>query len=186
MLFLMAAPTFANDIYIAQIGDNLDLDIVQDGSNNVIGTSTTDVTLDGDDMTFSITQQGDSNTIAAVIKGNNYTGTWSFVGNSNTVDMLCDSISGTSCETVTANITTNGSNNDFTIYTGESADAQGLVANFTIDGDGNTVTSIVNVLPDAAVLAELSLTNVSATLVPSTFDVTVLPSPSIVKFATNP
>tara|TARA_B110000977_G_scaffold53998_1_gene73505 strand:- start:1311 stop:2006 length:696 start_codon:yes stop_codon:yes gene_type:complete len=171
MLFLMAAPTFANDIYIAQIGDNLDLDIVQDGSNNVIGTSTTDVTLDGDDMTFSITQQGDSNTIAAVIKGNNYTGTWSFVGNSNTVDMLCDSISGTSCETVTANITTNGSNNDFTIYTGESADAQGLVANFTIDGDGNTVTS--NVDGTSVALTLVSDNSASAAASGNTFTIDI-------------
>ena len=121
---LITVPSFANDIYIAQVGDNLDLDIVQDGSNNVIGTSQTDVTLDGDDMTFSITQQGDSNSIAAVIKGNTYTGTWSFIGNSNTVAMTCDQTSGVNCETVTTNITTNGDSNAFTIYAGETADAQ--------------------------------------------------------------
>jgi len=51
-------PALANDIYIEQVGDTLDLDITQDGANNVIGTSTTDVNLDGDDMTFSITQTG--------------------------------------------------------------------------------------------------------------------------------
>lgn len=141
---LIAGPSLANDIYIAQIGDNLDLDIVQDGSNNVIGTSTTDVTLNGDDMTFSITQQGDSNSIAAVIKGNTYTGTWSFIGNNNTVDMTCDQTSGTNCENVTANITVNGDTNAFTIYAGENDDAQDLVANFTIDGDGNTITSNID------------------------------------------
>ena len=141
---LITVPSFANDIYITQVGDNLDLDIVQDGSNNVIGTSQTDVTLDGDDMTFSITQQGDSNSIAAVIKGNTYTGTWSFIGNSNTVAMTCDQTSGTNCENVTANITTNGDTNAFVIYLGESADAQDLVANFTVDGDGNTITSNID------------------------------------------
>ena len=141
---LIAVPSYANDIYITQVGDNLDLDIVQDGSNNVIGTATTDVTLDGDDMTFSITQQGDSNTIAAVIKGNTYTGTWSFIGDSNSVTMTCDQTSGVNCETVTTNITTNGDSNAFTIYAGESADAQDLVANFTIDGDGNTITSNID------------------------------------------
>jgi hypothetical protein len=141
---LITVPSFANDIYITQVGDNLDLDIIQDGSNNVLGTSQTDVTLDGDDMTFSITQQGDSNSIAAVIKGNTYTGTWSFIGNSNTVAMTCDQTSGTNCENVTANITTNGDTNAFAIYLGESADAQDLVANFTIDGDGNTITSNID------------------------------------------
>ena len=49
-------PAIANDIYIEQVGDTLDLDITQDGANNVIGTSSADVNLDGDDMTFSITQ----------------------------------------------------------------------------------------------------------------------------------
>lgn len=144
LLFVFSVPTFANDIYISQIGDNLDLDIVQDGSNNVIGTSQTDVTLDGDDMTFSITQQGDSNTISAIIKGNTYTGTWSFIGNSNSVSLLCDSTSGTNCESVTANITTTGDSNAFVITAGENADAEDLIANFTIDGDGNTVNTDVD------------------------------------------
>ena len=66
----------ANDIYISQVGDTLDLDIVQDGQNNVIGTSTQAVILGAtgtaaDTMTFSITQTGDTNTIAAQIQGNN-------------------------------------------------------------------------------------------------------------------
>jgi len=91
LLFLMATigNSYANDIYIDQVGDSLDLDIVQDGTGNVIGTSTTDVTLEGANMTFSITQTGNSNTIAAVIKGTTYTGTWAFTGDSNTVDLLC-------------------------------------------------------------------------------------------------
>ena len=69
-------PVMANDIYIEQVGDTLDLDITQDGQDNVIGTSTTDVNLDGDTMTFAITQTGSYNTIAADIQGNTYTGTW--------------------------------------------------------------------------------------------------------------
>ena len=51
------------------MGDTLDLDITQDGTDNVIGTSTTDVNLDGDPMTFPITQTGDMNTIVADIQG---------------------------------------------------------------------------------------------------------------------
>ena len=57
----------ANEIYIEQIGDNLDLDITQDGQNNEFGDSTTDALLDGDDMTFAITQTGNTNTIDAKI-----------------------------------------------------------------------------------------------------------------------
>jgi len=135
--------TFGNEIYIQQVGDSLDLDIVQAGSGNRIGniTGTTPVTLNGDDMTFSITQTGDSNAIDATIYGNNYTGTWSFTGDSNTVDLLCSSTDSTTCETVTLNITTNGDSNDFTIKIGEVADADNVIANFTIDGDGNVITA---------------------------------------------
>ena len=106
--FIIATPALANDIYIEQVGDSLDLDITQDGQNNVIGTSTTDVNLDGDSMTFSITQTGDLNTIVADIQGTSYTGTWAFTGDSNAVDLSCDSTSGTNCENVTLNIATVG------------------------------------------------------------------------------
>ena len=55
MLFFLS-PAYANDIYIQQSGDNLDLDITQDGQNNVAGTSLTGIALDGNTMTFSINQ----------------------------------------------------------------------------------------------------------------------------------
>jgi hypothetical protein len=46
--WLLITPALANDIYIQQSGDNLDLDITQDGQNNVVGTSSTAVSLTGD------------------------------------------------------------------------------------------------------------------------------------------
>ena len=47
--FLFVATTaLANEIYITQVGDNLDLDIVQDGTDNKIGNSTTDFTINGE------------------------------------------------------------------------------------------------------------------------------------------
>ena len=36
-----AMPAYSNDIYITQSGAGLNLDIIQDGQNNVAGTSTT-------------------------------------------------------------------------------------------------------------------------------------------------
>lgn len=98
---LYTIPVYANEIYITQSGDDLDLDIVQDGQDNKIGDSTTDMTLQGDTMTFDITQTGNFNEIDAVIKGNTYTGTWVFTGDTNTVDLTCDTASGVNCETVT-------------------------------------------------------------------------------------
>mgnify|MGYP003670103745 FL=1 len=84
MLALMTGTaSFANDIYITQSGDNLDLDITQDGQDNEFGDSSADAQLTGDSMTFSITQIGTQNTIDAIIEGNNYTGTWVFTGDYN-------------------------------------------------------------------------------------------------------
>lgn len=143
MLFFLS-PAYANDIYIQQSGDNLDLDITQDGQNNVVGTSSTDVTLAGDDMTFAITQTGNTNTIAAVIKGDTYTGTWAFTGNTNSVDLLCSSAATGKCDTVTLNITTTGDDNDYTIRIGESADSDNAVVNFTVTGDNNILTPTIN------------------------------------------
>lgn len=139
----VASTAIGNEIYISQIGDNLDLDIIQAGNGNRVGdiAGTTPITLNGDNMTFSITQTGDSNTIDAIINGNTYTGTWMFTGNSNTVDLTCSSLDTTTCETVTLDITTNGNSNAFNIYIGEVASADSLIAAFTVDGDGNVITA---------------------------------------------
>src|SRR6056300_1249965 len=134
----------ANDIYIEQVGDTLDLDITQDGQDNVIGTSSTDVNLNGDTMTFAITQTGSFNTIAADIQGNTYTGTWAFTGDSNAVDLSCDSTTGTNCENITLNITTTGDSNTFDFNVGDVSDADGSTISFTVTGDGNVIESDVD------------------------------------------
>tara|TARA_Y100001937_G_C7088080_1_gene316344 strand:- start:597 stop:1313 length:717 start_codon:yes stop_codon:yes gene_type:complete len=146
LLFMMAiiGNSYANDIYIDQVGDTLDLDIVQDGTNNVIGTSTTDVTLEGANMTFSITQTGNSNTIAAVIKGTTYTGTWAFTGNSNTVDLKCSSNSTGNCDTVTLNVSATGDSNTFDFDIGESASADNSTVSFTLTGDKTDVVAAID------------------------------------------
>lgn len=148
MLFSASIAT-ANEIYIEQVGDTLDLDITQDGQDNKVGTSSQDVVLgstgnDSDTMTFNITQTGDSNAITAQILGTTYTGTWSFTGDSNTVDLLCSSAAAGNCETVTLNITAVGDSQDYTINVGESADADNLVANFTVTDDGTVITTDVD------------------------------------------
>jgi len=147
MTVLLATPALANDIYITQVGDSLDLDITQDGQNNQFGDSTTGVTLTGDSMVFSITQTGDTNDIAAIINGDSYTGTWSFTGNTNVVDMKCDSL-GTAgagnCESVQLDITTTGDDNTFKFYIGENADAGSSTVAFTVTGDDNVVDADVD------------------------------------------
>jgi hypothetical protein len=144
LLILLATSSLANEIYIQQVGDSLDLDITQTGDNNMIGTSTTDVTLNGDDMTFAITQVGNSNTIVATIKGDTYTGTWDFLGNNNDVTLLCSSASAGSCDTVTLNIDVTGDYNVFTFNIGETGDASGSTVEFTVTGDGQVFNTTID------------------------------------------
>jgi|TARA_R110002074_G_scaffold114847_2_gene245516 hypothetical protein len=161
----IATLAYANEIYIEQVGDRLDLDITQDGQNNEFGDSVADAVLTGDDMAFNVTQTGDTNKIDATIKGNNYTGTWVFTGNSNDVELTCSTTSGTNCENVRLDITTVGSNNIFDVFIGETADAQNLIAAFTITGDGSVIQAEVNGSnADITVTMNNSSTTSSATL----------------------
>ena len=136
-LLLIPSMSLANEIYITQSGDSLDLDILQDGQNNTIGTSSQDAVFTGDDMVFNIVQQGDTNSITAIIKGNTYSADWDFIGSSNSIDLLCDSAAAGNCETVTLDISNNASSNTYKIYIGEVADAGSLVADFTVTSDNN-------------------------------------------------
>lgn len=163
---LMAIPTswiLSNDIYIDQVGDSLDLDIVQDGTGNVIGTSTTDVTLEGANMTFSITQTGNSNTIAAVIKGATYNGTWQFSGDSNAVDLLCSATSTGDCDTVTLNITTTGDSNTFDFDIGEVTTADNSTVAFTLTGDNSVINADVDGVSAAVTVTSDNSTSLATT-----------------------
>ena len=137
IVLLWSNVAFANEIYIEQVGDTLDLDITQDGTDNEFGDGTADAILTGDDMTFAITQTGNTNKIDATIKGNDYTGTWVFTGSNNEVDLTCAKAGGTNWEDVTVNITTTGDDNTYDIFIGENADAEDLTASFTVTGDNN-------------------------------------------------
>ena len=62
-IVLISSSSFANDIYVNQIGDDLNLDIVQDGQNNQVEHlhGSGDAYLGGDDKTANLNQTGNSN-----------------------------------------------------------------------------------------------------------------------------
>ena len=136
----------ANDIYIQQIGtgNGLDLSVTQDGVNNVMGTSSAKVILSGANHTWTVSQVGGANVIAAQIRGNTYTGTWAITGNSNNILFKCASGVTSKCETATGNITINGNSSDIDILIGESADAATATLNLTIDGDANVFNADID------------------------------------------
>ena len=73
---MMVVPTtaYSNEIYLSQIGDDLDLDIVQDGENNQVKPISITSKLDGDDLTLSIDQNGDNHLLEGSVDGNRNTG----------------------------------------------------------------------------------------------------------------
>ena len=157
--WLIITPAVANDIYIQQSGDNLDLDITQDGQNNVAGNSTTAMSLTGDNMTFSISQVGDSNVIEATINGATYTGNINLTGGLNTVDLDCAS---GNCDTVSMSIDVTGDSADVTVNLGSTADASDYVGTIDITSAATeTFTLTVNA---AAADADIDITNSSGTV----------------------
>ena len=113
VMFMVTTPLFANDIYVTQSGASLTLDVLQDGENNTVGNSTTASTSAGATTILNIDQIGDSNVITYQIAGATYTGVINLVGNSNNVDLNCDTGgSNSSCGTANAVINFTGSSND--------------------------------------------------------------------------
>ena len=152
--WLLITPAVANDIYIQQSGDNLDLDITQDGQNNVAGNSTTAMSLTGNNMTFSISQVGDSNVIEATINGATYTGNINLTGGLNTVDLDCAS---GNCDTVSMSIDVTGDSADVTVNLGSTADASDYTGTIDITSAATeTFTLTVNA---AAADADIDITN---------------------------
>ena len=147
MFLMMTTWSYANDIYVTQSGNALDLDITQDGENNTIGQGGLNSTSTGATTVLNIDQVGDSNVIKYQINGANYTGVINLAGNSNDVDLNCDSANGnSSCGTVNAVINMTGSSNDIDLDIGETASA--AEADVDIVGqsgsDSNTIAATVD------------------------------------------
>ena len=147
MFLLMTTLSYSNDIYVTQSGNALDLDITQDGENNTVGSSTTASTSAGVTTILNIDQVGDSNVITYQIAGATYTGVINLAGNSNNVDLNCDSGgSNSSCGTANAVINFTGSSNDIDLDIGQSASA--TTADVDLVGqsgsDSNTVAATVD------------------------------------------
>ena len=158
-MLIFISPVQANDIYIQQSGDNLDLDISQDGQNNVIGTSSTGVTLTGNAMTFNIDQIGGANVVSAVVKGVTYTGNIDLTGDSNDVALLCDSAGAGNCDTVSLSIDITGSSADINVSVGEAADAENFTGTIDItSGASETVTLTVD---GKSAIADIDISNSS-------------------------
>ena len=159
MFLMMTTLSYSNDIYVTQSGNALDLDITQDGENNTVGNSVLLLQLQLVLTTIlNIDQIGDSNVITYQIAGATYTGVINLVGNSNNVDLNCDTGgSNSSCGTANAVINFTGSSNDIDLdigltssantadvdIVGQSGSDSNVVA-ATVDGNSAILTITVN------------------------------------------
>jgi len=146
-VMLMAIPVFANDIYVTQSGASLTLDVLQDGQNNTIGNSTTASTSTGASTNLNIDQVGNSNVITYQINGASYTGVINLQGNSNNVDLNCDSTgNNSSCGTANAVINFTGNSNDIDLDIGQTSAATSADVDIVgqTGSDSNVVAATVD------------------------------------------
>ena len=139
MMFLCTYAIADNEIYIDQIGSGSDITMIQDGSGNKVGGSTTDATkfkLDGDNMNFNVRQVGGSNNLIGGIVG---TSTVSIDINGSTNDLFFDvdkdNVYGASGGDYLIDIT--GGNNDLDFDFGSLDTATDVDFDFVLDGDFN-------------------------------------------------
>jgi len=136
-----------NEIYIDQTGSNVNIDIEQLGSSNIIGGlsatsgSMTAAILNGGTWTFDINQIGSSNQfLTDGIFGDNFTGYFEFNGDSNEFEFSMDTTGLNTADFVDINFDITGGLNTFDWDIAQSSGASYLDLDFLLDGDSNDFT----------------------------------------------
>ena len=142
IVLILFKPTtsWANDIYINQSGDNIDMTIVQDGENNVISSvagNTRKAPISGNNTNTTFTQTGDNNDIGVYMSAGNGQQTVTQTGNTNYATSDCH---GNNCSTT---ITQYGNNNLANLEFGNGGDSD-QTGTITQDGDYNTAGIEIN------------------------------------------
>ena len=160
LLLSLAAMTSAlllyaadSEIYIDQSGGTaLNLDIEQiNGSGNLIGGATatagsmTPLDLDGASMSLDVLQKGSNNKYLGDIWADNYTGYFSFIGDTNTFNMSTDETNATGADGSNVNVQVTGNTNTMTLNHAMTALAANLDLDWTIQGDTNNITASIDV-----------------------------------------
>jgi hypothetical protein len=136
VLYFTAQSCMANEIYINQIGDNVDLTITQDGENNKIGdlNNLSNKGLIGSfgPSTFTYTQTGNNNTLGIYNADiGDSSSTLTQTGDNNAAVIDCHG------EDCTMSVTQLGDNNDAHAEAGSSYDHNGNTITIYQEGDYN-------------------------------------------------
>lgn len=137
LMMLSSNFVYANDIYIEQAGDDSTIDLIQDGTGNIMGDQLSPLFFGGGSNAVLIEQIGSNNTFNAVVNGASTNTTVSTTGSGNTQSIACGSVSSAGCSGSTITQTILGDNNAITQSLGTGANH---TSNISVTGDANTVT----------------------------------------------
>ena len=140
-----------NEIYINQVGSDLNLDVEQLGGSNLIGGldavsgQMTALELAGGSMTLDINQLGDSNKFIGDIVLDSLVGFFEFDGDSNTFEIQVDPTDTYSADGGNYYVDVTGSSNDFELNVATNALAEYLDLDWVVNGDENTIDYTVDI-----------------------------------------
>jgi hypothetical protein len=96
-------------------------------------------------MTLDILQKGSTNKFLGDIWADNYTGYFSFIGDSNTFNMSTDETNATGADGSNVNVQVTGNTNTMTLNHAMTALAANLDLDWIVQGGGNSITASIDV-----------------------------------------
>ena len=127
-----------NEILIDQVGDTLNLTILQQGFGNKIASDTDqggDLTIVGSSLNIDLDQIGNSNEFFGSITADSSTYDWTFTGDSNIWDIKVGDLGSADTGNILATI--QGDSNTFDFDLGSAASSERLDFDLVLLGDSN-------------------------------------------------
>jgi len=127
-----------NEILLEQVGDTLNLTILQQGYGNKISgdsTQSSDLVITASTLTMDLDQVGNSNNFYGAITSDNSTMDWLFTGSTNVWDILMGDLGSTDSADILVDITGDGNTMDFDL--GSVTSAERVDFDLTLLGDSN-------------------------------------------------
>lgn len=137
MAMLGVGSTFANDVYIEQVGDSSTIAITQDGTGNKIGTSLDSAYIGSGSNAVTIDQIGNNNELTMVVNGSATDVTVNTNGSGNIQDIQCGTTGSAGCGGSTITQTVTGDDNIITQNLGAGANHTSIIS---VTGSTNTIT----------------------------------------------
>ena len=134
---MLVGVAVANEVYVEQVGSGSTVNILQEGSDNRIGTSLSPAYIGSGSNTVNIDQIGSNNTLDMVVNGASTDVTVSTTGSNNTQEIQCGTTASAGCGGSVITQTIAGDNNTVRQLLGAGANH---TSNIAVTGDTNTVT----------------------------------------------